>query len=64
MQAMRLAERYEVGERLGEGGMGVVYRATDLRTGGTVAVKLLPPALAHSAVWRERLEREAHLAPV
>src|SRR5918911_3109469 len=62
MEGVRLAKRYELGERLGEGGMGVVYRATDLRTGGPVAIELLPPALAHSAVWRQRLEREAKLA--
>ena len=40
----------------------VVYRATDLRTRGPVAVKLLAPALAHSAVSRQRLQREAQLA--
>jgi serine/threonine protein kinase len=39
--------------------MGAVYRATDLRTGGPVAVKALHPALARDPVYRERLRREA-----
>jgi non-specific serine/threonine protein kinase len=44
--------------------MGAVYRATDLRTGGPVAVKALHPALARDPVARERLRREAQAAAV
>ena len=42
--------------------MGSVFRATDLRTGGPVAVKLLHPAYARNASYRERLRREAQIA--
>ncbi|HEU5314550.1 MAG TPA: protein kinase [Chloroflexota bacterium] len=57
-----LAGRYLLQEEIGSGGMGAVYRATDLRTGGPVAVKLLHPAYARSATYRERLRREAQIA--
>ncbi|MGH2355976.1 MAG: protein kinase domain-containing protein, partial [Chloroflexota bacterium] len=59
-----LANRYLMGEALGRGGMGTVYGATDLRTGGTVAIKILHPALAGDPVYRERLRREAQAAAV
>jgi len=42
--------------------MGSVYRATDLRTQGTVAVKLAHPHLANEPSFRERLRREARIA--
>ncbi|MDQ3701897.1 MAG: serine/threonine-protein kinase [Chloroflexota bacterium] len=57
-----LAGRYMLAEALGSGGAGSVYRATDLRTGGSVAVKLLHPLLAQNPTWRERLRREAQIA--
>jgi hypothetical protein len=61
MEGRLLAHRYEVGAVIGRGGAGTVYRAVDLRTGGTVAVKVLtvPPG------WRARhddLVREARRA--
>lgn len=57
-----LGDRYLVGEEIGRGGMGAVYRATDLRTGGPVAIKVLHPAYAGDRVYRERLRREAQSA--
>src|SRR5215472_6103207 len=41
MSLSRIAGRYELQEQLGEGGMGVVWRALDLKTGGSVAIKLM-----------------------
>lgn len=57
-----LAGKYEVAEELGRGGMGVVYRARDLRLNRWVALKFLPPHLADSAEPRERFLIEAQAA--
>lgn len=51
--------QYEVEEIAGAGGMGVVYRARDLRLGRRVALKLIAPHLARDRVMRERLNRES-----
>ena len=50
---------YQVVARLGEGGMGEVYRARDTRLQREVAIKVLPSAFAADADRRARFEREA-----
>jgi TolB-like protein len=50
---------YEILAHVGEGGMGVVYRARDPRLDRQVAIKVLPPASAGDRDARERLRREA-----
>jgi len=50
---------YEIQSKIGAGGMGEVYRATDTRLNRTVAVKILPQHLSEKPEARERFEREA-----
>src|SRR4051812_15338851 len=61
-EAPRLVGRYEILEKLAEGGMGAVYRGRDPATGGAVAVKVLAPRAAASAVLLDRFRREFHAA--
>ena len=53
---------YRIEERIGRGGMGVVYRAEHLRLGRRAAIKIIAPELAGSDGFRERFEREARIA--
>jgi serine/threonine protein kinase len=52
---------YEIITRIGAGGMGEVYRATDSRLGRDVAIKVLPAELAADPERLARFEREAKL---
>ncbi len=57
-----LGGRYRVVKKLGEGGMGAVYRAEVLEVGHTVAVKLLHERFAGDVTALKRFEREAQVA--
>ena len=54
----RTIAHYEILAKLGEGGMGVVYRARDTKLDREIALKILPPDVAAIAERRQRFARE------
>ena len=59
--ALKSLPNYELEKKLGEGGMGSVYRARQTKLDRTVAIKVLPQRLTADAMYTARLQREARV---
>src|SRR6188508_3239892 len=53
---------YRITDKLGVGGQGAVYKATDTKLGRSVVIKVIPPELSAKEANLKRFEREARLA--
>src|SRR5438132_270718 len=62
LQPGQTLAHYRIVGKIGQGGMGEVYRAEDLKLGRQVAIKLLPPETTQEEKARQRLLREARSA--
>lgn len=62
MIGLVFAERYELTDFIGQGGMSLVYRALDIRTGHSVAIKILKAEYNSDKEFLERFQREAEAA--
>jgi serine/threonine-protein kinase len=61
-QVGQIVAGYRIEERIGRGGMGLVYRAQHLNLGRRAAIKIIAPELAEASGFRERFNREARIA--
>ena len=59
LRSGHVLSQYRILEKLGGGGMGLVYKAEDIRLYRPFALKCLPPQLAHDAISIQRFRREA-----
>ena len=57
-----LNDRYQLDKQLGEGGMAIVYQASDLMLERTIAVKILRKNFSESKAFQERFKEEARAA--
>jgi serine/threonine-protein kinase len=58
----RVVAGYQIQERIGRGGMGLVYRADHINLRRRAAIKIIAPELAEASGFRERFNREARIA--